>query len=159
MNIADLEPKVRERIEIDPATGCHVWTGMMNEQGYGIIKSHGRRCRTHRISYVAAKGEIPQGLILDHLCRNRACCNPDHLEAVTRRENTLRGEGPTAQAAKATHCPAGHPYEGSNLAPHPKGYRQCRICRQAQRKFHVRKSRARRVPSPSPDAVQSGKEG
>ena len=70
--------------------------------------------QAHRVAYELVKGKIPAGLELDHLCRNRICCNPAHLEAVTGRENSLRGVSPWAKNACATHCPRGHPYDAEN---------------------------------------------
>lgn len=86
------------------------------------------------MSHELHKGPIPEGLVIDHLCRNRGCVNPDHLEAVTQRENILRGEGLAAANARKTHCPKGHPYSGENLYVVPSsGRRQCRICADARR--------------------------
>jgi hypothetical protein len=83
--------------------------------------------RAHRVSYVLAHGSIPDGLQLDHLCRNKLCVNPTHLEAVTARENTLRGVSVAAVNAKKTHCPRGHELSGSNLLAYRK-VRSCRAC-------------------------------
>ena len=114
---------------------CIVWTGGLNGAGYAQFyvgrtslaetgKSYG-----HRWAYEYFIGPIPAGMHLDHLCRNRRCVNPYHLEPVTVRENLLRGEGPSAVHAVKTHCPAGHAYAGENLYVHPrKGYRVCRAC-------------------------------
>lgn len=72
--------------------------------------------------------EIPEGLQIDHLCRNRACCNPSHMEPVTVRQNTLRGEGLTARYARQTYCPSGHPWDLLNTRIGKAGGRQCRAC-------------------------------
>ena len=72
-------------------TGCWIWQRARNREGYGCIKSNGILLRAHRVAYEIVKGPIPEGLTIDHLCRVRACINPDHLEPVTGRENTLRG--------------------------------------------------------------------
>jgi hypothetical protein len=79
-------------VHIEPEGGCWTYRGMLDEWGYGKIKIAGRKHRTHRVAYEAIVGPIPDGLTIDHLCRNRACCNPDHLEPVTRSENYAAGE-------------------------------------------------------------------
>lgn len=94
--------RVLSRVEPLPWTGCWIWLGAI-EQGYGRIwlrlggRRRGRSARVHRVVYRSLVGEIPEGYVLDHRCRVRACCNPAHLELVTVRVNTLRGLGPTAQ--------------------------------------------------------------
>ena len=86
-------------------TGCWIWTRSTNRNGYGrVVRRVDGRCRTflvHRLVYEAVVGTIPDGAVLDHLCRNRRCANPEHLEAVSVRTNTLRGDGPTARRARA----------------------------------------------------------
>lgn len=84
-------PQLRMRLSEDPETGCWVWTGRLNRNGYGRAWWKGREPVAHRAVWEAILGTIPTGTVLDHLCRNRACCNPKHLEPVTVRENTLRG--------------------------------------------------------------------
>jgi hypothetical protein len=71
---------------------CYIWRGSTNGRGYGIIWNNGRRRYVHRVTYELEHGPIPKGLMIDHLCRETLCCNPSHLEAVTNRENTLRGK-------------------------------------------------------------------
>ena len=107
---------------------CIVWQGALIE-GYGRIykdKNH-RFTRVHRVMYEAIKGKIPKGLVLDHLCRNRACVNVDHLEAVTDRVNLSRGFGASALNARKTHCKRGHEFTPENTNPW-RGHRSCRLC-------------------------------
>lgn len=109
--------------------GCWLWQKYVKENGYGQIGSGGSQY-AHRVAYEAWKGPIPDGLTLDHLCRVRHCCNPDHLEPVTHQVNNLRGEGPAAIRAAVETCPAGHPYDEENTYWRPKrGGRDCRKCR------------------------------
>jgi hypothetical protein len=109
---------------------CWVWTGSKTN-GYGKVKVPGSNttARVHRLVYEALVGPIPDGLDLDHLCRNRACCRPAHLEPVTRRENLLRGNTIPAARAAQTHCSRGHEFSEDNIYIGTKGGRECRACR------------------------------
>lgn len=122
-------------------SGCWLWAGAWDNKGYGIFSSQGKSLRAHRVSYEQHKGPIPEGLQIDHLCRVHCCVNPDHLEAVTPKENTLRGFGHTAVNAKKTHCPKGHPYAGENLALYGHA-RCCKICLHAREKRFRQKRKA-----------------
>lgn len=86
----------------------------------------------HRISFVLAKGPIGKGMVIDHLCRNKECCNPDHLEQVTQKINMLRGETVQALNVAKAACPKGHPYDAENTYVDRAGKRHCRICRKAR---------------------------
>ncbi|HXJ92652.1 MAG TPA: HNH endonuclease signature motif containing protein [Terriglobia bacterium] len=113
---------------------CWLWTSPPRDGGYGqFYVRTGLVVRAHRFAYEQFHGSIPEGLTLDHLCRNTLCVNPVHLEAVTQRENTLRGNGPAAKHARKTHCKRGHPYNESNTYFYPDGRRGCRVCRRAAR--------------------------
>lgn len=105
---------------------CWLWVGSRNTQGYGQMWYKGGRVVVHRLAYRALVGEIPEGLVIDHLCRVRNCVNPDHLEVVTSRENTLRGNAPSAQCAKRKACLQGHPY--SLYVGTKESYRYCKVC-------------------------------
>lgn len=112
---------------------CWVWTGTLDGTGYGVFCHAGKRFRSHRYSYELMVAEIPAGLVIDHLCRNRACCNPWHLEPVTEQVNIIRGIGPTAINAAKTECPQGHAYSPDNVYVDRSGYRYCRQCRSDRR--------------------------
>lgn len=109
---------------------CLIWDGPTTDLGYGRVYGvgAGKHVMAHRVSYELAHGEIPEGLVLDHLCRRPSCVNPDHLEPVTDRENILRGVGYAAQSSRVTHCPQGHPYDEVNTYRW-RGWRLCRTCR------------------------------
>lgn len=138
--------KVRERffakVEFAPA-GCWVWTGYIDQDGYGRFTAGARRgWRAHRFAYEMFVAPIPAGLTIDHLCRNRACVNPAHLQAVTNRVNVLRGQGAPAQNARKDRCHLGHLLEGENVYRYPDGRRCCRICRRAYIREYMRARRA-----------------
>lgn len=86
-------PSLRERLEarIDRSGDCWVWTGNRTSAGYGQVWARRRMLLVHRVVYEQLVGPIPEGLVIDHLCRNRSCCNPAHLEPVTTAENVRRG--------------------------------------------------------------------
>lgn len=107
--------------------GRWLWIGAKGSKGYGNLCVGKRFLNAHRASYSALIGDVPQGLVLDHLCRTRLCVNPAHLEAVTQQVNLLRGEGVTARNAAATTCKLGHPLTGRD----GRGCRYCPICQRA----------------------------
>jgi hypothetical protein len=115
-------------------TPCVEWTGGRNSQGYGYVafRMGPRKVQSksvHRMAYELLVGPIPEGKQLDHLCRNRACVNPEHLEPVTCQVNLLRGATLAAKNAAKTHCHRGHLLIGGNLYVNPKGHRECKRCR------------------------------
>src|SRR5579859_394860 len=113
---------------VDKSSECWVWTGYLDSHGYGLFRAPGLRIRSHRFAYQELVGPIPDGLELDHLCRNRRCVNPAHLEPVTTRENLRRSEGISARHARQTHCLRGHLLDEANTAIRRDGSRLCRTC-------------------------------
>jgi hypothetical protein len=134
--------KVTSMLCIDEATGCWNYTRRLNKGGYGYATTSKfgsiQDKYIHRIMYRFLIGPIPDGFHIDHLCRNRACGNPLHMEPVTAAVNVMRGLGPCAQNASKTHCSKGHQLEGHNLIwkkrPGRKLYRTCRMCIYARNK-------------------------
>ena len=110
-------------------SSCWQWTGCLERNGYARFYFNGQRQYAHRFAYEAIRGPIPDGLVIDHLCRNRACANPDHLEAVTNRVNILRGVGFCAVRAKQQRCIRGHAFNVANTYRAPNGTRKCRTCK------------------------------
>ena len=114
--------------------GCWVWSSVKrgtsgcNGEGYGNFKAGGRVRGAHRWLYETVVACPLPGLVLDHLCRNRACVNPAHLEIVSHRENILRGEGATAQLHRKTHCYRGHELVAPFAYTDKRGRRVCRKC-------------------------------
>lgn len=112
---------------------CWLYAGWINPYGYGYIREYADHKYTtymaHRLMYEAHKGEIPSELVIDHLCRQPQCINPDHLDTVSLWENTLRGENFMAKLAKATHCKRGHEFTKENTNIRTSGRRQCKTCK------------------------------
>jgi hypothetical protein len=129
-----ISERIAESIAVDAGSGCWVWQKAVSADGYGRIsvgsRADGTRANgyAHRVSYELTRGPIPNGLHLDHLCRNPPCVNPDHLEPVSTRENTIaRGVGPVAQQSRQTHCKRGHEFTDANTYRNG-GKRFCRQC-------------------------------
>lgn len=121
------------------ANGCLVWTGYIQSNGYARHWVDGKNLIAHRWSYEYHVGPIPEGMQIDHLCRNRRCVNPEHLEVVTPAENSRRStsaEAARARGARITHCPRGHPYDEENTLFDRKGGRSCRECKLIYRRQH-----------------------
>lgn len=119
---------------------CWIWRANKTRGGYGMFRLSGKMRLAHRVAYELAIGAIPEGLQIDHLCKERSCVNPFHLEPVTAKENTRRGDAPSARHALKTHCPLGHEYTAANLIHRNNGSRQCKVCYRVY--YQNRKQRA-----------------
>ena len=121
------------------ANGCWEWTGYVGPHGYPMVWSRGKKLYVHRLSHERNIGVIPDGHYIDHLCRNKRCSNPAHLEAVTPKENVVRG----LRGAMITKCVGGHPYNDENTTYKPTGTRRCRTCdrERSRRRYHDAKLR------------------
>lgn len=160
-----MTPALAARIEsrIDRNSGdCWLWTGTINHKGYGAISVDGRTKAAHRVVYEMRVAAIPDGLVLDHLCRVRHCVNPAHLEPVTTSENNRRSAvfnpackrigllaanrkglpGNHGPRARRTHCLRGHELVGSNVLLWSRGRRRCRECERVRCEI---KNRARAI--------------
>lgn len=149
MNISEL---IARRVCIDSGTQCWNWPSA-GKRGYATVRVDRKPYLVHRLSYEAYIGRIPEGLEIDHLCRNRRCCNPDHLEPVTRAENVRRGIGPALLGAlnsSKTHCAHGHPFDKQNTRLRPTGGRSCRAC--------ARLLGSKRIPKPPTEAQRAAKQ-
>jgi len=124
------------RVEVTPS-GCWNWLGGHFSDGYGTFWDNKRAVYAHKFSYEQLVGVVPIGLDLDHLCHNRGCVNPQHLEAVTHGVNVRRGLAPRLSKQRQTnktHCPYGHPYNEINTVWVKNGrWRECRLCRKRYR--------------------------
>lgn len=124
-----LTPEQRWWANIEVVGRCWIWQGRPNGNSYGVLRVKGKTTAAHRFGYELLVGTIPDNLELDHLCRNRLCVRPEHLEPVTTRVNILRGMGRGAIEARMTDCKYGHPLSGENLYIRPSdGKRRCRQC-------------------------------
>lgn len=122
--------------------GCWEWLGSRTSNGYGRHQMRGKHWMAHRAAYVLLVGPIADGMQLDHLCRNRGCVNPEHLEQVTARENTLRSSSFIADNARKTHCHKGHEFTPENTYAMKGGGRSCRECANASQRRYRAKQRA-----------------
>ncbi|MFJ8146570.1 HNH endonuclease signature motif containing protein [Streptomyces sp. NPDC096048] len=137
--VTDLR-RLLEKVEIDES-GCWRWTGFISHKGYGRFRFASNVGHAHRFAYVVLVGPIGDGLEIDHLCRERSCINPEHLEAVTHSENLQRRH----PAGLPTHCQEGHEYTPENTYRRPNGARLCRTCKNAEKARYRARVAARKA--------------
>lgn len=139
-----LKPSVEERfwskVDIAAPADCWRWLAYIAPTGYGNFRIDGRPHPAHRVAYRLHVGEIPDGLVIDHLCRNRTCVNPDHLEPVTNRENVVRGVAAEVNRDRMlarTHCKNGHEFSPENTSTDNRGRRRCKACHRANQAAYL----------------------
>lgn len=134
---------------VEGESGCHIWVGSRNADGYGNAWYGGRCLKAHRVRYELEVGPIPEGMELDHYVCSRGhegCCNPLHCRPVTHRENVLRSDSASARNRVKTHCPVGHALTDENVIGYDlrvTGRRVCRICSQARQNARRRRQRSK----------------
>lgn len=137
---------LRDRVEVS-SNGCWIWRGVRGQKPfdptkrYAAMRMSNQRVLMHRWIYQQLRGPIPEGKVLDHLCRTPGCVNPDHLEAVTERENILRGVSSVAQNARKTCCSKGHPFDEANTYISKSGGRTCKTCNRDSARAYQRRCR------------------
>jgi len=123
----------------EPNTGCYIWGGATYLNGYGILTINKKCLSAHRVSYYVHKGNIGYGLVVDHLCNNKLCINPEHLQATTQKKNVLRGNSGSAKNSIKTHCYKGHEFTKENTRINNRGSRDCIICHKDKKKRYYKK--------------------
>lgn len=127
MGSLDLPDRFWSNVEFEPNSGCWLWSGYVNHDGYGRVQINGKQTMVHRATF----GVVPDGTELDHKCRVRSCCNPDHLDPVPHSENVRRGELSDSNRRRGqarTHCSHGHLYDEHNTGINADGSRRCKTC-------------------------------
>lgn len=130
-------PETRIWANIKEENGCWLWTRSLDSRGYAQIRVNGVLTLAHRFIYKILIGEIPDGLVIDHLCRVKRCLNPYHMEPVTSAENTMRGDGVGSKNSRKTKCQNGHTYDMFETG------RRCRRCRKESRRLNAKARRAK----------------
>jgi len=137
------EQRFMENVSVS-INGCWLWSGTIDSYGYGVFVTEKKNTfKAHRLSFALKRGYCSSELTIDHLCKNKKCVNPDHMELITNSENVTRGNGPFMINKRKTHCINGHPLSGDNLVTFESerklGKRQCKICHANRSRISARK--------------------
>ncbi len=148
----DLVSQLMKHVQVGSGDSpCWCWVGAMDGNGYGSVRVRGQTCKAHRVAFCAHRRSIPEGMDLDHLCRNRACINPEHLEPVTRRTNTLRGNHQNVVIRRTGICKNGHDMNmtGRYYRRNGRGS-QCAECSRERSRLRSQRQRELATPEASP---------
>ena len=143
-----IEERFYSKVDRDGPGGCWRWIGgtfPANSARYGSFNFRKKTITAHRMSFILSKGEIPVGLHVDHICRNTLCVNPDHLRAISPKENVLIGVGVTAVNHRKTKCGRGHSLSAENLILNRRGHRECRQCKRVTDAAYRFRKRGRKL--------------
>lgn len=139
--VYDLDDRLDKYTYYDPNTGCWLWVGSLYKNGYGKLTINHKTYLVHRLTWKRERGDVPDGLELDHLRRQRACRSPYHLEPKTRQANVLAGAAPTAGVARTNICLKGHELTPDNIYWRPDGKgRTCYTCARERNRRPRRRS-------------------
>jgi hypothetical protein len=133
----------------EPNSGCWLYAGWLDTDGYGVVSVKKRKLIAHRYAYTQLLGPLLGWMHLDHTCEIRCCVNPDHLDPVTTQENTRRSKERGRHTKKrATHCPDGHELTPENTYNHPHSgtRKRCRVCRRAEKRAYRERRKAKGLP-------------
>jgi len=129
----DAETRFWLKVDKNGSNGCWIWRANRDKDGYGKFTNNYKTLRAHRFSYELLVEKIPEGMVLDHLCRRTSCVNPEHLQPVSSIEYIHRGEGLASQNKSKTHCINGHEFDELNTYIRPNGARSCKKCMRIRR--------------------------
>jgi hypothetical protein len=162
MSDGGVPERILALVEVVEPTGCHIWRGRLDRDGYGVVCADGTQYRAHRYFWTKLRGPIPDKTVLDHLltdrprkpgpCTSRACVNPDHLEPVTWKENGKRVKN---WRTLLTHCKEGHPIDRVYVESNGKRHRYCSTCKKIQSRDAKKRQRERKRIQSAPTCSRS----